>query len=419
MRRILFVTRYYASDIDTKIGGVFQRMRMLLEAASKVSDALDVLFFVDQWVIDEIGPERSQQSLATHWGIEADVHLAPRAEKTHGRWANHLLSKVSIRYQEAYFKLGTAAQANAVMGRVRSDTDLIVGHRLDGTTPVVAAHPRNVPVVMDLDDIEHINLLRQLRRLPRSLGNLMRYGELPALFFHEIALTRACTISFVCSENDRRYLAARGGGRVEVIPNSIRYFDEAPPDNARGTLFFIGTYGYPPNVDAAEFLIHDIFPRVLAKRPNARLLIAGEAIEKLPSYRNPPPSVECVGFLPDLHDGYRAAAVVCCPILAGGGTRIKIIEAAAHRKAVVSTVLGAEGLDFEDGLEIVLRDGAQKFADACVSLLDDPQRAAAIGEAAYRKAKLRYDRAVVVERIAENFRRAAKAADISTDSPSS
>lgn len=409
MRRTLFVTRYYASDLSTKFAGVFQRMRMLLEAASKASDQLDVLFFVDQWIIDEIGPERSRQSLAAHWGIRADVHLAPRCEKR-GRWNGPVLSMFSVRHQEDFFRLGTRIQAHAVAACVRADTDLIVAHRLDAATAVIAAHRRDVPVVMDLDDVGHISLARQLGRPPRSIGKLMRFFQLPALYLHEIAHTRACYTSFVCSEDDRRYLTARGAGRIEVIPNSIRHFDPAPSHSARGTLFFIGTYGYLPNVDAAEYLIHQIFPRVRARRPDARLLVAGESIEKLPSYRHAPAGVEFLGFLPELSDGYRRAAIVCCPILAGGGTRIKIIEAAAHSKAVVSTTVGAEGLDFVDGLEIVLRDGARKFADACVELLEDPQRASAMGDAACRKARLRYERSVVIERIADNFREAAKSA---------
>lgn len=406
MRRTLFVTRFYASDLSSKVAGVFQRMRMLLEAASKASDALDILFFVDQWVIDEIGPQRAQHSLATHWGIKANVYLAPRAEKSHGRWSGHVLAMMSVRYQEDYFRVVTRVQSDAVHACIHSDTDLVVGHRLDSTTPVIAAHV-DVPVVMDLDDIGHLSLARQLRMPPHTIGKLKRYAEIPALYFHEMAILRACHTSFVCSEDDRRYLDAHGAGRVEVIPNSIRYLDETPSHTARGTMFFIGTYGYPPNVDAAQFLIDEVFPRVRAKLPEARLLIAGEAIDRLPCYRDPPPGVEFLGFLQELSDGYRRAAVVCCPIRAGSGTRIKIIEAAAHGKAVVSTALGAEGLDFIDGAEILLRDGAQTFADACVELLDDRDRAAAIGNAAYRKARLRYDLPTIVERVAASFHKAA------------
>lgn len=406
MRRTLFVTRFYASDLSSKVTGVFQRMRMLLEAASKTSDALDVLFFVDQRVIDEIGPHRSQHSLAMHWGIKAHVHLAPRAQKSYGRWTGHVLAMLNVRYQDDYFRMGTPAQSEAVRACVRPDTDLIVGHRLDSTTAVIAAHG-GVPVVMDLDDIGHVSLARQLRVPPYTISKLKRYAEIPALYFHEIATLRACHTSFVCSEGDRRYLKSHRAGRVEVIPNSIRYFDERPAHAARGTLFFIGTYGYPPNVDAAQFLIREIFPLVRAKRPNARLLIAGDAMDRLPCYRHPPPGVEFLGFLHDPSEGYRRAAVVCCPIRAGSGTRIKIIEAAAHGKAVISTALGAEGLDFVDGSEIVLRDGAQRFADGCVDLLDDPLRAASIGDAAYRKARLRYDRPAIIERVAASFREAA------------
>jgi hypothetical protein len=67
MRRLLFVSRHYASDFSTKVGGIFQRMRMLLDAAAMSTDTLDILFFVDQRVIDDLGPLPAQRSLKEHW----------------------------------------------------------------------------------------------------------------------------------------------------------------------------------------------------------------------------------------------------------------------------------------------------------------------------------------------------------------
>ena len=92
--------------------------------------------------------------------------------------------------------------------------------------------------------------------------------------------------------------------------------------------------------------------------PDARLIVAGNKPERIPSFAQRPAGVEFTGFVSELEMLYRRAAIVCCPILSGGGTRIKILEAAAHGKAVVSTVVGAEGLELRDGVEIALRDGA-------------------------------------------------------------
>jgi len=258
---------------------------------------------------------------------------------------------------------------------------------------------------MDLDDIEHRNRARQLARTVHAGSARLGRLELPALKRGELATLRACRTSFVCSQVDHDYLVAEGVTNTIVVPNAIRFADGiTETDAGPPTLFFIGAYGYPPNADAAEYLINAVFPLVLACRPDTRLLIVGEAVEKLPSHARRPVQVEFTGFVPDLAAVYRRATVVCCTILAGGGTRIKIIEAAAARKAIVSTTIGAEGLALADGAEILLRDTPQTFADACVALIDDPVKAAALGAAAYAKARSLYERGAVVDGIATIFR---------------
>jgi glycosyltransferase involved in cell wall biosynthesis len=96
--------------------------------------------------------------------------------------------------------------------------------------------------------------------------------------------------------------------------------------------------------------------------------------------------------------------VVCCPILDGGGTRIKIIEAAAHARAVVSTPLAAEGLTFRDGTDIVLRDTVEGLAAACVQLLQDPSLAVRLGLAARERAIATYEHGAAVARLERLFR---------------
>ena len=405
MRRILFVSRHYASDFGVKVGGIFQRMRLLLDAAACVADEIDVLFFVDQQMIDAVGPDGAQQSLRRHWGLDVNVRLAPRARMRHGPLLQTLRALVDYRAQDDYFRMNGPVQRAAVRDSVRPDTGLIVAHRLYTGSTVVAAASDRVPIVMDLDDIEHRNRARQLALPTASRRSRIARLELPALKRGELATLRACSTSFVCSPADRQYLVDEGVANTTVIPNAMRFDAMTDESNATdpATLFFIGTYGYQPNADAAEFLIRDVFPLVRRRRPDARLMIAGESTEKLPSFANKPDGVDFVGFVPDLALVYRRATVVCCPILAGGGTRIKIIEAAAARKAIVSTTVGAEGLALEDGSEILLRDTATTFAAACLELFDDLPRAVALGNAAYVKARSRYERAIVVERIAHAF----------------
>jgi glycosyltransferase involved in cell wall biosynthesis len=128
---------------------------------------------------------------------------------------------------------------------------------------------------------------------------------------------------------------------------------------------------WEPNIDAVEYFCRDIFPSVLAQFPDARFQIVG---------RNPYPrvrrlasaSVEVTGTVPSVAEYLHNATVVIVPLRIGGGTRLKIFEAMAMRKALVSTSIGAEGLDVTSGKDCVIADDAQSFASAILSVLRDP-----------------------------------------------
>ena len=228
--------------------------------------------------------------------------------------------------------------------------------------------------------------------------------QTPRLLLAEIQAMRLATATFVCSEDDRRYLMRFvASERVQTVPNSVR-FPAVAAENASGpTVLFVGSMGYRPNAQAVDVLVQQIWPSIREAIPEARLVIVGSRAELTTSYPSRDPSVTFTGFVDDLDAWYRQARVVCCPIYYGAGTRVKIIEAAAHAKAVVSTTLGAEGLDFEDETEIILRDGAAELSEACVRLLRDSAATVRIGEAAREKARLTYDRAFLVDRLAQLF----------------
>jgi glycosyltransferase involved in cell wall biosynthesis len=149
--------------------------------------------------------------------------------------------------------------------------------------------------------------------------------------------------------------------------------------------------------------------RSCARVPGARLVIAGSNPEQLRSCRRSnDPSVTLRGFVDDLAALHALTRVVCCPIFYGSGTRIKIIEAAAHGRAIVSTPPGAEGLEFENGTEIVLRDGVASLAEECIRLLQDPVAAERLGAAARQRARAVYERSAAVDRLQRLFERALR-----------
>jgi glycosyltransferase involved in cell wall biosynthesis len=191
---------------------------------------------------------------------------------------------------------------------------------------------------------------------------------------------------------------------VQTVPNSVNFPPLDEGDASEPLLLFVGALGFRPNAQAVDSLVQEIWPAVRARVPAARLAVVGPGRELTASYHSADQSVTFTGFVDDLQSWYRRARVVCCPIRYGAGTRVKIIEAAAHAKAIVSTRLGAEGLTFEDGREIILRDPPAQLAEACVRLLGDRHHAARLGKAAQQKAHRTYERGAVVDQLAGIFR---------------
>jgi glycosyltransferase involved in cell wall biosynthesis len=237
-----------------------------------------------------------------------------------------------------------------------------------------------------MDDIEHVSLARRarsttdwLRRCAFSVFSLVA-----RLTERRVAAISSCVL--VCSEVDRtRLIKVAPRANVRVAQNTATVFGELP-DSGSATAIFVGMAHYPPNREAILWLAHEVWPRVVSTLPGARLLIVGDGTRSLPIPEGAK-QIDVMDFVPDLETVYRAARLVTCPIRRGSGTRIKIIEAAINGRAVVSTPIGAEGLLFEDGSEILLADDAATFARRCIEVLGDPPRAAAIGRAAQHRAR--------------------------------
>jgi glycosyltransferase involved in cell wall biosynthesis len=176
------------------------------------------------------------------------------------------------------------------------------------------------------------------------------------------------------SEHDRRLMTSWvDGSRITVVPTGVdlgQYrpnFDRLP---AGPLVVFVGAMDWEPNIDAMEHLCREIWPLLLAQVPDAKLRIVGrnpgERIRKLAN-----DSVQITGRVPSVLEHLHDAAVVVVPLRIGGGTRLKIYEAMAAGKAVVSTSVGAEGLDVRPGRDIILADDPRSFADAICQLLQD------------------------------------------------
>jgi polysaccharide biosynthesis protein PslH len=266
------------------------------------------------------------------------------------------------------------------------------------TAPLIEAFLGKSRCVLDLDEDDGRTL--------RSIGALLSANGDQAAADNEFAdaakyesligdyLPRF-DLSLVASEEEAAALGQRyPAAALGVIPNAIRH--PAPPAAAQSPrssnpvapidFLMVGSLGYYPNADGALFFCRDILPRIgqgrvtiLGSRPPASVLALGEQ-----------PGVSVLADVASLAPYYAAARIAIVPIRAGGGSRIKILEAFAHGRPVIATRLGAEGLALVDGQHLLIADTAEDFAAAAGRLLADPDLAARLVSKAGALVEQRY-----------------------------
>ncbi len=176
------------------------------------------------------------------------------------------------------------------------------------------------------------------------------------------------------SETDKQQMLAMDPScAISVVPTGVdtekyQVFPSASGDPPR--IVFTGSMDWEPNIDAVEYFCSEIWPTIVLRFPAAKFQIVGRnphaRVKQLASS-----TIEVTGTVPSVSDYLRDAAVVIVPLRIGGGTRLKIFEAMAMGKALVSTTIGAEGLDVTSGENCILADSPETFGDSILSLLSD------------------------------------------------
>jgi glycosyltransferase involved in cell wall biosynthesis len=248
-------------------------------------------------------------------------------------------------------------------------------------------------VVVDSHNIDY-DLARQYARAGGIVRRCYAGANWRKLRREELATYRDADGVYLCSATDQlRLLDEVPGARTLVIPNAadVEYYQPRATDPAPDgrTVVFFGLLSYFPNVDGVTYFVQEIWPLIAKRHPNARLkIIGGQAPRSLQALLRP--GVELTGFVPDLRPHLAEAAAVVVPLRLGGGTRLKIVEAMAMGKAIVSSTLGAEGIEAVPGRDLFIEDQPAAFAAAVNRLLADTGLAARIGRSARQLAVQRY-----------------------------
>jgi polysaccharide biosynthesis protein PslH len=251
---------------------------------------------------------------------------------------------------------------------------------------VLTGQRSSAPTVIDLDDLEDQKILARLS-MPRSGTRTVtaRARQLGALLVSQEEVrrwqrlqrraNRAGVTTVVCSEIDAHRVNASGVERVAVVPNGYGAVTEPVGRVAVGsppTVLFQGLLVYPPNADAARWLALEVGPALRSLDPTVQIRLVGDHRPDL-DFLGDPPRVTLTGRVAAIASELARADVVVVPLRYGSGTRLKILEAFAHGIPVVSTTLGAEGLDVVDGVHLLVADTVSGLAAACHRLLTEPE----------------------------------------------
>lgn len=241
--------------------------------------------------------------------------------------------------------------------------------------------PRTAPYIVDEHNIEYDLQQRSATSSASPLRRTFLEANWRKLRREEVAVWRTFNGVSVTSPRDLSIVQSHAPqAQCIVSPNGVDLDEFRPPAGAPepDTIIFFGAHNYFPNADGLRFLFADIWPLVLAERPSAKLRVVGP-LPPADIIALRPPNVTFEGYVGDIVAEVGRAAIAIAPLRIGGGTRLKIVEAMALARPVVSTSIGAEGIDIEHDRDLLLADTPSEFADAVLSLLARPAEAAELG----------------------------------------
>ncbi len=282
--------------------------------------------------------------------------------------------------------------------------DLIISE-FEGNAELVP-EPVEIPCLLSTHNVQSSLFWRARKTFPGSwVDRLFTVPEWLKIIHYEKKNYSRYNGIMVVSEKDKQILQKRCPSLpVKLIPNGVdtEFFTPSSSPPIPHTMVYLGNYAYPPNADAVRFFYAQIFPKIRRRFPDARLILIGASPpEELIGQEG----VECLGFVDDIRPIVQQAEVMVVPLRTGGGTRLKILDGMAMGKAIVSTSLGAEGLDVTHGENILLADTPQFFADRVIEVMENPDFRRTLEQNGRALVERLYDWNVIAQEAEEWFER--------------
>ncbi len=399
---ILFLTPYLPYPLNN--GGLIRVFHLLTNIAKKHQVTLLCM---------EPDNDKQREGIDILRSKGIDVNLIPVAanqkkEKKRLYQLKSLFSNKTYQYHQYYSK----RMQQAITEQLDSNKYdlLMVEFSQMGYYDITTDIPRYV----DQHNVEYEIMQRTYETEKSPLRRLLAKSEWRKYREHEIENCEKFSGCLTTSKRDADILQQRSPGmECHVIPNGVDS-DFFKPVNAPvdpNMILFTGTISYYPNTEGILWFYHNIWHLVKQKNPKATFCIAGKSppaeVQNLSALDN---QITVTGAVDDMRDYYAKATVVVVPLRVGGGTRLKILEGMAMQKAIISTSVGAEGIDHTDGKNILLRDTPEAFADAVIEVMSNQKLRVDLEQAGRQLVEDKYDWQAVGSILCDVFEAGVKAA---------
>ncbi|MBK8901754.1 MAG: glycosyltransferase [Anaerolineaceae bacterium] len=359
----------------------------------------------------ELGQSMAADQIAPLAGLCQRIETVPVPQRTMGKRLYQLLATRRPDMAHRLFSPAFNVRLLQMLQAVSYDIVQIEGIELARYLPVIRhGSPRSKIVFDDHNaetELQRRNFLTDLRQPLRWVAAAYSAAQVRRLRRFERWVCQQADWVTAVSHPDKVHLEQLTNGRtpITVIPNSldVPQFQLEEAEVIPSDIVFSGKMDYRPNVDAVLWFVDEVWPMVRRERPSTTFTIVGQKPHvRLDRLKNEP-GITLTGWVERVEPYLAGAKVFVLPFRVGSGTRLKLIEAMAAGKAVVSTAVGAEGFPVENNREIRLVDEAEGFGTAVLHLLNHPQERQRLGQAAQQFAQ-NYDWRVVVPQFLQIYR---------------
>lgn len=254
----------------------------------------------------------------------------------------------------------------------------------------------NVPIILVEQTIEYLGYESFAEKVKHHFLRPILKLDIQKIKKWEEFYWQSCTKLITMSQEDKDFISHTvPKDKIAVVSNGVdtewfaekeRQLPESP------TVLSVGTFNWLPNVEAVNFLVQEVWPKIKASMPQTKLWIVGNAPTKqIFEYQKKDTSITITGGIPDIRDAFTGAHVLVAPVFSGKGTRYKILEAMASGTPVVATEIAVEGLGVKNGVDVLTGNSAEKIAELTTQVLQDAQLQKKLGENGKKFVRDRYD----------------------------